>query len=129
LFWKVEHMFIGRFPTFSLATPNDEWILLSLETTSNLNGCCQCWFDLHKYGAMSIDNDNMQNDDNYLGKDIIIHLTNIRRWLHSLCYWNIWVFSLSFWFIFYYLCIDLYHTSLLLLMLVFYYQQRMFIAL
>ncbi len=98
--------------------PDDEWIFLSLET---MNGCCQCWFDLHKYGAMSINHDNMHNDDNYLGKYIIIHLTNIRRWLHSLCYWHIWVFSLSFWFIFYYLCIDHYHTSLLLLMLVFYY--------
>jgi hypothetical protein len=33
MFWRLEHMFNGRSPTFSFATPNNEWISLSLETT------------------------------------------------------------------------------------------------
>ncbi len=33
LLWKVEHMFRRRSSTFSLATPDDEWISLSLEVS------------------------------------------------------------------------------------------------
>ncbi len=57
-----------------------------------------------------------------MGRDIICHLfvEGIKtkkthpfysfQWLHSSYYWNVWVFSISFLFIFYGLCIDLYHT-------------------
>jgi hypothetical protein len=34
---------------------------------SNLDGHCHCWLDLHKYGAMNIDNDNICNDDGCSG--------------------------------------------------------------
>jgi hypothetical protein len=33
---EMEHMFRNRSPTFSLATPNNEWISLSPKTTSKL---------------------------------------------------------------------------------------------
>ncbi len=36
LFWRVDHMFTRRFPTFSLTTPDDEWIFLLLEMVSIL---------------------------------------------------------------------------------------------
>jgi len=36
---------------------------------------------------------------------------NTRQWLHSPYYWNIWVFSFSFWFIFYRLCKNHYRAS------------------
>jgi hypothetical protein len=32
-------------------------------------------------------------------------------WFHSPCYWNVWVFSSSFWFIFNHLCTNHYHAS------------------
>jgi len=73
---------------------------------SDLDGCCHCWLDLHKYGVVNIDEDNTCSDDGYLGKDMIIHWANTKRWLHSPCYWNVWVFSFSFWFTFDCLCID-----------------------
>jgi hypothetical protein len=37
-------------------------------------------------------------------KDTIIRWTNTKQWLHSPCYWDIWVSSFLFWFIFYHLC-------------------------
>jgi hypothetical protein len=39
------------------------------------------------------------------------HQMNTRQWLHSPYYWNIWVFSFSFWFIFYRLCENHYRAS------------------
>jgi hypothetical protein len=41
----------------------------------------------------------------------IHYITSTNRWLQSLCYWVIWVFSFWFWFIFYHLCIDCYCMS------------------
>jgi hypothetical protein len=60
-------------------------------------------------------------------EDMIMCWVNTKRWLHSLCDWNIWMFSFLFWFIFYLLCINHYHTSLMILipsMVVYYYKQR-----
>jgi len=56
-------------------------------------------------------NDNTCNNDGCLGEDMIICWACTRWWLHSLCYWNIWVFSISFWFIFYHMCTYHYHMS------------------
>jgi len=71
-----------------------------------------CWPNLSKHGAMSIDDNNTCNDDGCSRKIMIMHWTNIRWWLHSLCYWNVWVISFLFWFIFDRLFIDHYCVSL-----------------
>jgi hypothetical protein len=104
-------MLKGRFPIFSLATFN-MWIFLSVETALNFDGCCHWWSNLHKYGVGNINNNNTCNNDGCSRKNTILRQTNIKRWFHSLCYWNIWVSSFSFWFIFYRLCIDYYRASL-----------------
>ncbi len=80
----------------------------------NFDGCCHCWSDLHKYGVANINNDNTCNNNGCSGKNIILCWTNIRRWFHSLCYWNVWVSSFLFWFIFYHLCIKHYRASLVI---------------
>jgi hypothetical protein len=36
LFWKVEHMSRGRFPTFSFTTPENKWIFLPPNMTFKL---------------------------------------------------------------------------------------------
>jgi len=79
---------------------------------SNFDGRYHCWLDSHRYGVASIDDDNTCGNDGCLREDTILHRTNIKWWLHSPCYWNVWVFSFSFWFIFYHLCIDHYRASL-----------------
>jgi hypothetical protein len=43
---------------------------------------------------------------------MILRWTKINRWLHSPCYWNVWVFSFSFWFIPSCLCTYHYYASL-----------------
>jgi hypothetical protein len=72
-----------------------------------------CWPNSHTYGASNIDDNKTCNDDGYIGKDMIIHWASTRysQWFHSSCYWNVWVFSFSFWFIFNNLCMDNYRTS------------------
>jgi len=46
-----------------------------------------------------------------VAQDMILYRMNIRWWLHSFYYWNVWVFPFSFWFFFNHLCIDHYHVS------------------
>jgi len=53
--WRMEHMFRRRFPTFTLATSNDAWIFLSLETISRpwwmlslLTWLAQIWCNKHQ---------------------------------------------------------------------------------
>ncbi len=92
------------------------------------------WLDLHKYGVMSINDNNSCIDDVCLGENAIIRRMNTKRWFHSPCYWNVWVFSFSYWFIFFTICAQTTITrhqqySLVPSMLVFYYQQRVSIAL
>jgi hypothetical protein len=65
-----------------------------------LDGHCHCRPNSHKYGVVSIDDDNTCSDNGCSKEDTILHRTSTRRWLHSPCYWNIWVFSFLFWFIF-----------------------------
>jgi len=77
----------------------------------NLDGHHHCWFNSHIYGATNTNNDNKCNNDGYSGKDTMKHWRNTKQWLHSPCYWNIWMSSFLFWFIFYHLCLDHYHTS------------------
>ncbi len=79
---------------------------------SNLDGHHHYWPNSYKYGEMNIDNDNKLNNDGCSREDMIIHWTSIRWWLHSPCYWNVWVFSFLFWFMFYRLCTHHYCTSL-----------------
>jgi hypothetical protein len=102
-------MFKNRFPTFSLTKSNNKWMSLSPKIA--YDGRYHCWPDLHKYGAKNIDDNNTYNNDGYSRKDMIIHWMSTRRWLHSLCYWDVWVPSSSFWFIFYCLCTDHYRMS------------------
>jgi hypothetical protein len=35
-----------------------------------------------------------------LGEDMILRRTSTKWWFHPPCYWNVWVSSFSFWFIF-----------------------------
>jgi hypothetical protein len=77
----------------------------------DLDGHHHSWFDLHKYGVVNINDDHTRSDDGYFGKDMIICWASTKRWLHSLCYWDVWVSSFLFWFIFDYLCIDHYGAS------------------
>jgi hypothetical protein len=79
---------------------------------SNCDGHCHCWFDSHRYDVANIDDGNTCSDDGCSGEGKILYRMNTRRWFHSLCYWDIWVFSVSFWFIFYRMCIDHYFASL-----------------
>jgi hypothetical protein len=108
-------MFKGRFPTFSLTTPNNKWISLSPNWT-NESKCCKSIFlqigpTMIQYGATNINDNNTYNNDGYSRKDMIICWTSTKRWLHSPCYWDVWVSSSLFWFIFYYLCTDHYYAS------------------
>jgi hypothetical protein len=77
----------------------------------NFDGCHHYWLDLHIYGATNIDDDNAC-DDGYSKEDMIICWTSTKWWFHSFYYWNMWLFSLSFWFIFDRLCINNYCVSL-----------------
>jgi len=81
---------------------------------SNLDGRHHCWFDSHRYGAKNIDNDNTCSNDDYLREDTIICWMSTMWWLHSPCYWNVWVSSFLFWFIFNCLCINHFHMSLVI---------------
>ncbi len=109
LFWKATHLFRRSFLTFSLTTFVNEWIFFLLKTISIH---CDSWSNSHKYGATNIDVDNTYNNDGCLGENTILCQTNIRQWFHSPSYWNIWMFTFSFWFIFYHLWIDHYCLSL-----------------
>jgi hypothetical protein len=71
-------MLKGRFPTFSLATFNNKWIFLSLETTLNFDGCCHCLSNLHRYGVANIDDNNTCNNDGCSRKNMILCQMNIR---------------------------------------------------
>ncbi len=64
---------------------------------SDFDGRCRCWFDLHKYGVLNINDNNTCNNDGCSRKDMIIHQMNTKSWFHSLCYWDIWMSSFSFW--------------------------------
>jgi hypothetical protein len=99
----------------------------------HFDGHCHCWPDLHKYGAINIDEDNTCSDDGCLGEDIIICWRSTWQWFHSLCYWDVWMFSFLFWFIIDCLCTYHYCASLAVFFSSFdvcsYYQQCMSIAL
>jgi hypothetical protein len=99
---------------------------------SNFDGHHHWWLDLHRYGVVNIDSDNTCSDDGYSRKNTILHLLNTRGWFHSPCYWDVWVFSFLFWFLFWCLCTNHYCASLVVFfsppMLIFYYQQRVSIA-
>jgi len=94
---------------------------------------CHCWLDLHKYNATNINDNNTCNKNGCLREDIILSRMNTKRWVHSSCYWHIWMFSFSFWFIFYLLCTDCCCALSLVffspLMLISHYRQRVSIAL
>jgi hypothetical protein len=130
LFWRTKHLFRGSFPTFSCTTFFNEWIFFLLET---IFVHCDSWLNSHKYGAINIDDDNTYNDDGSSGEDTILCQTNIRGWFHSPCYWNIWMFTFSFWSILDHLCINHYCLSLTIFfspsMLISHYWQCVSIAL
>ncbi len=104
-------MFKGRFSTFSLFAFDYEWISLSLKmvfgpwwTSSLLTQFAQIWCNEHCQWQ------HMQWWWLF-GKDTIICWTSIKQYLHSPCYWDVWVFSFAFWFISDRLCIDHYRAS------------------
>ncbi len=77
----------------------------------NLDGHYHCWPNSHIYGVTNIHNDSTCNDDGCSSEYMIIHWANTMWWLHSPYYWNMWVFSFSFCFIFYHLCTNHYCVS------------------
>jgi hypothetical protein len=94
----------GGLPPFPLPHPMTSGYPYCQIWFPDLDGCHHCWFNLHRYGATSINNDNTCIDDGCLGENTIICWANTRQWFHSFCCWDIWVFSFSFWFIFDRLC-------------------------
>jgi hypothetical protein len=77
----------------------------------DVDGRCHYWSNSRKYGVANINNNNTCNNDGCLGKDTIICWAGTRQWFHSPCYWNVWVISFLFWFIFYHFCTEHYCTS------------------
>ncbi len=85
--------------------------ILSLETTFKVRWMSSLLTWLHRYSATSINDNNTCSDDSRSKKDTIICWANIGQLFHSFCYWDVWMFSFLFWFIFYRLCIDHYCAS------------------
>jgi hypothetical protein len=112
LFWKVEHKYRDKFPTFSPTMIIMNWYSYHQKQLSNLNGCCHNWFDPPKYGIMHIVHNCKCNDNCHSKKNMIIHGTHIRRQLHSPCHIILWLFSLI---IFYLLFSSHYNTLLVVL--------------
>ncbi len=77
----------------------------------DVDGHCHCWSNSRKYGVANINDNNTRNNDGCLGEDTIICWAGTMQWFHSPCYWNVWVFSFLFWFIFYHFCTKHYCTS------------------
>jgi hypothetical protein len=48
---------------------------------SYFDGPCHYWFDLHKYGVVSIDENMTCNNDGYPREDTILCQTNTKQWL------------------------------------------------
>jgi hypothetical protein len=105
-------MFRRNLPPFSSPHLMTSGYLCHQRRLLNLDECCHCWSNSYKYGAMNIGDNNTCNNDGCSRENTIIRQTNIKRWLHSPCYWDVWVYSFLFWFIFYHLCTNHYHTSL-----------------
>jgi len=101
----------GGFPPFPLPHSIMSGYRYHHKWFSDFDGHCHYWFDSDRYGATNINDEITCNNDDCLGKDTIIRWMNIRWWLHSPCYWDAWVSSFLFWFIFYYLCTNHYHAS------------------
>jgi hypothetical protein len=102
----------GGLPPFPSPHPMTNGYLYHKKWLLDFDGRCHYWPDSHRYGSMSIDDDNTCNDDGCSGEDIIICQMNTRWWLHSPRYWDIWVFSFPFRFISDHLCTNHYHVSL-----------------
>jgi hypothetical protein len=102
----------GGLPPFPLPHPMTNGYFYHQQWLPDLDGRCHYWSDLHKYGVANIHDYNTCNNDGCLGENIITCWVSIRKWLHSPCYWNVWLSSFSFWFIFYHLCTDHYCASL-----------------
>jgi hypothetical protein len=88
----------GGLPPFSSSHTTTNGYPYHLKRFPDLDENHHCWSDLHIYGVTNIANDNTCNNDGCLGKDMIKRWVNIKRWLHSLCYWNVWVFFFLFLF-------------------------------
>lgn len=82
---------------------------------SDFNECFHNLFDSPRYGVTCIIHDNTCNDSCHLRKDIITCGTHIRKWPHSPCHKNLRLFSFSFWLLFYFLCLDHYDPSSMVL--------------
>jgi hypothetical protein len=78
---------------------------------SYLCGCYQYWFDSFRFGVACFNDDNACNDNCHSRQDTILHRTNVKRWFHSPCHRDLWLFPSSFWFIFDFLCTCMYNSS------------------
>jgi hypothetical protein len=103
------------FPPFPSPHPTTNGYPYHQISLPYFDGHYHCLPNLHKYGATSINDDITCNDDDYLKEDMTIHWVSTKWWLHSLCYWNVWMYLFLFWFIFYRLCTDRYRMSLAIL--------------
>ncbi len=84
-----------------LITKDDSWILTNVVI---INSTC---INMVQRTSMMITHLAMMA----VWENMII-LQNNKWRLHFHCYWDVWMSSFSFWFIFYYLCINYYHMSL-----------------
>jgi hypothetical protein len=101
----------GGLPPFPLSHLMTNGYFYYQKQLSYFDGPCHYWPNLHIYGAMNIDDDITCSDDGYLRKYTILCQISTKQWLHSPCYWDIWVSSFSFWFIIDCLCINHYCAS------------------
>jgi hypothetical protein len=102
----------GGFPPFLSPHPMTNGYLYHKRQFTNFDGHCHYWPNSPIYGSTNINDNNTCNDDGCLGKDMIIHRMNTRWWFHSPCYWEIWVSSFPFRFIYEHLCTYHYCKSL-----------------
>jgi hypothetical protein len=77
---------------------------------SYLGGCYHYWSDSYRFGVACFNDDSACNDNCHSRQGIILHRLNVKRWFHSPCHKDLWLFPSSFWFIFDFLCTCLYNS-------------------
>jgi hypothetical protein len=71
---------------------------------SNRGKHYHCRSNLYRFNAC--------NDIYHSIQGMILHKVNTKRWFHSRCHRDLWMFPFSFWFLFYFLCTCLYDLPL-----------------
>jgi hypothetical protein len=70
----------------------------------DLGECCHRWFNLYRFGVACFDDDNTWNNSCCSKQGTILHRVITRKWFHSLCHRDLWLFPSLFWFFCYFLC-------------------------